>query len=579
MCFTIHLLHKCRSFLAHKFVKTLLNAAVQRVKSHLEKTSKEIYWKELKHNGIYVPEPYLAKGIPLIIDDKKVMLDSEGELMALSFAGKIDKYINDDVFVKNFERDFKKKLPATVRNYSVRQMDFTEFKNEIEKQKIERKNMSKDQKRAIKETNLKLKEKYGYAELDGMRVPLSMWKVEVPGIFIGRGNHPLRGRWKSPITQSDIVLNLSKNATVPPGKWKAIVHRPDVLWVAYWQDKLTGKEKYVWFHESVDLMQERNREKYNLALELGKSIDRVRKHIMKDMKSRDPTIRKTATVAFLIDSLCMRVGDEKEKDEADTVGATTLRKEHVNILENEIKFKFLGKDSVLWEKTLSNPPELFLENLRYFTLKSKSGQIFEGINSRNVNRYLGSIVKGLTAKVFRTYHGTLTYFNYLNHVNIQEIKYPEEALYHIKIANLMTAMRLNHKRTPPITYESSLKKKEERLRYILENPPKKITDSYKRRVKRAEIQVKLAKLIKDYNLNTSMKNYIDPRISVTWANRVNLPLEKVYSATLIKKFDWAKKSRIKWDTLEELLNPATGIIPAGEPTIDIELSLIEKNNS
>ncbi len=141
----------------------------------------------------------------------------------------------------------------------------------------------------------------------------------------------------------------------------------------------------------------------------------------------------------------------------------------------------------------------------------------------------------------------------------------------------MTAMRLNHKRTPPITYQNSLNKKEERLRHILENPPKKITDSYKRRIKRAEMQVKLAKLIKDYNLNTSMKNYIDPRVSVSWASKVNLPIEKVYSATLLKKFDWAKKSRIKWDTLEELLNPAIGIIPAGEPLIDRELSLIEKN--
>ncbi len=64
--------------------------------------SKKIYWKELKHNGIYVPEPYLAKGIPLIIEGKKVVLDSEGELMALNFAGKVDKYINDDVFIKNF---------------------------------------------------------------------------------------------------------------------------------------------------------------------------------------------------------------------------------------------------------------------------------------------------------------------------------------------------------------------------------------------------------------------------------------------------------------------------------------------
>ena len=401
--------------------------------------------------------------------------------------------------------------------------------------------------------------------------------MEVPGLFIGRGNHPLRGRWKPPIMQKDIVINLSKNAPVPPGKWKGIVHRPDVLWVAYWDDPLIGKEKYVWFHESVNLMQERNRAKYDSALELGRKIEHIRKRIMKDMKSRDPKIRKTATVAYLIDSLCMRVGDEKEKDEADTVGATTLRKEHVKILENEIKFRFLGKDSVLWEKSLNNPPDIFLENFRYFTLKSTTGQVFEGINSRIVNRYLGSIAGGLTAKVFRTYHGSLTYFNYLNSVKTQEISYPEDAVYHIKIANLMTAIRLNHKRTPPPTYESSLMKKEERLKYIVENPPKKITDSYRRRVKKAEMQVKLAKLIRDYNLNTSMKNYIDPRISVSWASKTNLPIDKIYSKTLIKKFEWSRRSRIKWETLERLLNPSAGIILISEPVIDYKLSISDRN--
>ena len=39
----------------------------------------------------------------------------------------------------------------------------------------------------------------------------------------------------------------------------------------------------------------------------------------------------------------MRVGDEKDPDEADTVGATTLRKEHIKITTNTIEFDFLGK--------------------------------------------------------------------------------------------------------------------------------------------------------------------------------------------------------------------------------------------
>jgi len=511
-------------------------------------------WSSLIHNGIYVPEPYKAKGIPLIVNGKKYYLNDEAELMALHFAAKMDKYINDEVFIKNFEKDFKKRLPPELRAYSVRDMDFSEFKKELKLQKEIKKNKSKEEKQKEKREKDELKKKYAFALLDGKKVQLSAWRVEEPGIFIGRGNHPLRGRWKPQVLKEDIVLNMSKNAPKPPGKWKAIVHRPDVLWVAYWKDKLTGKEKYVWFHESVHLMQKRNKDKYDSALYLGKKIAKIRKLIMKGMKSRNIKTRKIATVAYLIDTLCMRVGDEKDKDEADTVGATTLRKEHVFIEGNEVKFKFLGKDSVLWEKKIINPPEVFLNNLRYFIEKSKSGQIFEGINSRAVNRFLNKAVPGLTAKVFRTYHGTLTFYSYLNNVK-DEIQDEDEALYHVKVANLMAAIRLNHKRTPPANYKDSLEKKISKLYEMLVKAKKSLPDSYMKKIRKYEIQIQIQKMVKDYNLNTSLKNYIDPRVVIAWARKVNLPIEKVYSSSLRRKFKWANKAKIGWEALQKFLEP------------------------
>ena len=49
----------------------------------------------------------------------------------------------------------------------------------------------------------------------------------------------------------------------------------------------------------------------------------------------------------MIHEVGMRVGDEKDEDEADTVGATTLRVEHIKRLDDQaIEFDFLGKDSV-----------------------------------------------------------------------------------------------------------------------------------------------------------------------------------------------------------------------------------------
>ena len=111
----------------------------------------------------------------------------------------------------------------------------------------------------------------------------------------------------------------------------------------------------------------------------------------------------------------MRVGDEKDEDEADTVGATTLRKEHIKITANAIEFDFLGKDSVRWQETVKaeGDDKQFQENLKILIEKKTKEDIFHKITSRHVNQYFSGIVKGLTAKVFRTYLATTKVKNYL----------------------------------------------------------------------------------------------------------------------------------------------------------------------
>ena len=52
---------------------------------------------------------------------------------------------------------------------------------------------------------------------------------------------------------------------------------------------------------------------------------------MRNLDEKDEARRKVATVSWLIFAVNMRVGDEKDPDEADTVGAITLRAEHIKI--------------------------------------------------------------------------------------------------------------------------------------------------------------------------------------------------------------------------------------------------------
>ncbi|MDG7001574.1 MAG: DNA topoisomerase I, partial [Nitrososphaerota archaeon] len=427
------------------------------------KNGKKRAWISLLHNGVSFPEPYKSdpRTNMVVIKGDRINMTTPQEEMAVAWAKKIGTpYVQDPVFQANFLSDFLKLFPEKYRDAKINDIVFPTLPEKVE--------LTKEQKKAIaaerKKKRLELKEKYGYAIVDGVKTEIANWVVEPPGLFMGRGSHPMRGHWKPAIQEEDITLNLDENAPVPPGKWK-VIHAPENMWIACWTDKLSEKVKYVWLHDSSALRQERDKSKYDKARELDKHIEKVRAFISKSMSSKDPKTKKMATVCFLIDKLAMRVGDEKDEDEADTVGASTLRVEHLKFNENKIDFDFYGKDFVRWQKTLEIQPQdhAAIDNLKEFCKgKKPEDLIFDGITSRHVNDFLGKASKGLTAKVFRTFHATSTVKSYLkDHGSFSEETPEYEKLFEAKMANLEAAVKCNHKRTPPKTFEQSLQKKEE----------------------------------------------------------------------------------------------------------------------
>ncbi len=465
--------------------------------------------------------------------------------MAYHFAKKKDTpYVKDPVFVANFIGAFVQQLPPEYRNARFEDVDFSGFYELVDQEKRRKESMGKEEKKALaaqrKLLREQLKQKYGHAIVDGKKVEVANWMAEPPGLFMGRGNHPLRGHWKPRVTSRDVILNMGEDAQVPPGEWGAVVNDHESVWFAKWIDKLTHKEKYVWPHESSHIQQSRNREKYDKAARIGKHLGRIRKRILKSMSTRDLRERKTATVCYLIDRLGMRVGDEKDEDEADTVGATTLRVEHVTIGDERIEFDFLGKDSVKWVKVIQNPEKVLVKNLIDFVSgKGASEQIFDGINSATVNRFFSGILDGLTAKVFRTYHATLTTEAYLRSVNVGK-EDDVVKLYNAKMANLEAAVFCNHKRTPPRNWEKSLEKKQQKLKEYE-------TNGKEERARKMKTTIDLAVKTRDYNLNTSLKNYIDPRVYKSWCKYVGLDWGKLYTKSLQRKFEWVEGTHGEWN--------------------------------
>ena len=551
-------------------------------------------WKKLQHNGILFPPEYEIQGIKIKIKGETINLDLNQEEMVYQWAKKKDTpYAQDKIFQKNFTGDFAKTLDSKFKKISYEDIDFSNAYKIVDKEKDLKEMMTKEDRKALavkrKELREKLKIKYGIAIMDGKEVEVGNYMAEPPGIFIGRGEHPLRGKWKPRVTTKDVTLNLGKDAKKPEGDWGKIIHDNDSMWLASWMDFLTQKRKYVWLADTAGLKQDRDKEKYEKAIKLSNEIDKIKDRIVKDMRSKDPKISKISTACYLIYRTAMRVGDEKDPDEADTVGATTLRKEHIKITADTIEFDFLGKDSVRWQETVvaEGHDKQFHENLKKIVEKKKpKDEIFDGITSRHVNVYYSSIVKGLTAKVFRTYLATTVVKNYLvKHDNIKE-KTANEKLYHAKLANLEAAMMCNHKRTIPKTFEQTLQKKrdsykkiekeqvwkktQETLKKVKSSEPKTDTQKkskvkriktlneqikkqkskHKERLEKLELQINLSEKTKDYNIGTSLRNYIDPRIFKAWTDEVGAEWEKLYTSALQKKFLWVKNEDVKWQNLK-----------------------------
>jgi DNA topoisomerase-1 len=590
----------------------------------------------LHHNGVIVPPRYKARGLTVKVKGQTIRLSDEQEEMAVAWAKKVGTpYVEDPKFAENFHEDFGKALGQKLIPGDV---DFTDIVHLVQREREEKQNLAPEvkkaqaaERKAQRDAN---KEKYGYATVDEQRMELGNYNVEPNSIFMGRGQHPWRGKWKQGPQYEDIELNLSPDAPHPPGNWKAIPWEPNTMWIARWTDKLSGKKKYVWPGDASFLKQRKDMEKYEKARSLKERLDEVKAHIESNLTAADEKRRKTATVCYLIDRLKFRVGDEKdEEDEADTVGASTLRPEHVCFnTDGSVTFNFLGKDSVQMNITAQLPAKV-VKNLRDFAAGAGKESLFEGINSGHVGDFLKEIMDGLSAKVFRTLYATDAVRGGL----AKETVKPEDPDYMKRQAalraNLEAAIVCNHKRTIPKTWQQSLDKKKDRLKQLeskassdekairakladeekkyrekLAESEKKLAEAEakeeeqraklaeaekagaetktlkkrldaarkasksarervrklkntyvtaslnlkkqieerKRRdretVERMRLQVEAQEITRDYNLGTSLKNYVDPRIYYDWGKRVGFDWRSYYPTTLQKKFSWIEEN-------------------------------------
>ncbi|KAF1818967.1 uncharacterized protein K489DRAFT_384467 [Dissoconium aciculare CBS 342.82] len=632
-----------------------------------------IKWTTLEHNGVVFPPEYepLPKNVQMLYDGQPVSMHPDAEEIAYAFGSMLNSEHNvqNPTFQKNFFDDFKAILDKTghakdkngnkVKITKFEKCDFKPIFNHVDAERTAKKALTTAQKKEIKAKKDEAEAPYLYCMWDGRKQKVGNFRVEPPGLFRGRGEHPKTGRFKKRVSPEQITINIGKEATVPRPpeghKWKEVKHDQEGTWLAMWQENINGAYKYVMLAANSDVKGQSDYKKFEKARELKKHIDKIRKDYKKELKSESMAERQRATAVYLIDQFALRAGNEKGEDEADTVGCCSLKFEHITLSPpNKVIFDFLGKDSIRFYDEVEVDIQVF-KNLKIFkrSPKKEGDEIFDRLTTSSLNKHLSNYMTGLTAKVFRTYNASFTMATLLKEMTAKGT-IPEKVKAY-NDANRRVAILCNHKRTVGAGHVAQMEKMEDRinaLRYqqwrikqmMLAEEPKlkkkkgaeyfalpeditkewiashhtslveaekvKITKKFEKENEKLEsegskpmkdkelkdrlvavteldakfkaerksgkvlpegrsptvekyekdlekLDTRIATLQlqsedrennKEVALGTSKINYIDPRLTVVFSKKYDVPIERFFSKTLREKFEWAIKSADEnWD--------------------------------
>ncbi|TDH68765.1 hypothetical protein CCR75_009195 [Bremia lactucae] len=555
---------------------------------HAEELPEGIQWRMLEHNGVMFPPPYKPHNVPLLYNGKPIDLSPSQEEIASFYAAipkdgpQLGNFKTAKIFNHNFFTDFKKALGKQHEVKTFELCDFSLIAGHLEKLRAEKKNMTKERKLLEKERREMELFCNGFAFVDGHLEKVGNFRIEPPGLFRGRGEHPKTGTLKERVLPEDVTVNVGISDRVPicnvPGHaWKQVIHRDTVSWLAYWNENVMGGINSS-FKGKSDLA------KYEKARQLKNCIEKIRRDYTKGLRAKDMSTKQRSTAMWVIDVLALRVGNEKGEDEADTVGCCSLRVEHMSFSDENcaLTLSFLGKDSMPYNNTVGlaqygDVGKQVFKNLQTFCAnKGKNEEVFHELSVTELNKHLSSLMPGLSAKVFRTFNASFTLEKELHQLSKQELDprgqlelAPKVVLYND--ANRKVAILCNHQRTAPKSFDTTLDKMNTQLdqlksqlkdlkqmqRMVLEGESSSIKlkkdqaafnkeedaiakkaqahifqktpsadqvakkiENWKKKINALTLRLQDKTDNKEVALGTSKLNYMDPRITVAWCKRL-----------------------------------------------------------
>lgn len=250
-----------------------------------------IKWTTLEHAGVVFPPPYepLPKNVKMLYNGTPVSMAAEAEEIAGFFGAMLNSTHNveNPTFQKNFFEDFRAMLDKKggakdrdgnkVKIQDFAKCDFKPIFEYYDAQRAQKKALPAAERKKIKAEKDAAEAHYMYCMWDGRKQKVGNFRVEPPGLFRGRGEHPKTGKVKKRVDPEQIIINIGKEATVPAPpeghQWKEVKHDQEGTWLAMWQENINGAYKYVMLAANSDVKGQSDRKKFEKARELKVSCE------------------------------------------------------------------------------------------------------------------------------------------------------------------------------------------------------------------------------------------------------------------------------------------------------------------
>ena len=158
----------------------------------------------------------------------------------------------------------------------------------------------------------------------------------------------------------------------------------------------------------------RDATKFDRMRDLAAALPELRRRVDADLQRRGmPREKVLATVVRLLETTCIRVGNDEYRRTNGTVGLTTLGNRHVRVRGSRLFFRFRAKGGTVRQVTLTDRSVAKIvrtcqELPGYELFQYREGREQRAIDSADVNEYLHETTGAtFTAKDFRTWMGTV----------------------------------------------------------------------------------------------------------------------------------------------------------------------------